>query len=367
MLMNVMADENTPVRKIPTTGGKTILAQDPGSAQGSHWKNYPIVANAPTTTTQTKTSTPTNSSTPTAASTPVAQETYSGGGESYDGGGGGGFDFAAYLAELLAERQRRADEAYERNMKRIADAYNSAAANLKSNYDSTETRLGVSRDQSLSDVNKDAEDSLRQAYINNMLTKKNMGQRLSAMGYNGGAAESTMASLENNYGNSRTSIGDTLNNNINKLNMNYGDNLANALQSYNTAMSDLDQQRMQLEMQAEAQRQNALDSLYSSFGGFMGGTDSAYLSALQSALSSMGNYSYTPKVATNDFVPGQAQQAASAAQGANMSKYLAQARLQRSNGATEQSIKNMLFDAVDKGDIDIYSLYNILKQLQAGT
>lgn len=365
MLYAVGAKDTDPYVKKTNAGGKTTLVQDPSSyyVNKGYTNLQNVNANA-VSKTQPKASTPTAAATPSAAQS----ESYSGGGESYGGeGGGASFDFATYLAELLAERQRRADEAYERNMKRIADAYNSAAANLKSNYDSTETRLGVSRDQSLSDVNKDAEDSLRQAYINNMLTKKNMGQRLSAMGYNGGAAESTMASLENNYGNSRTSIGDTLNNNINKLNMNYGDNLANALQSYNTAMSDLDQQRMQLEMQAEAQRQNALDSLYSSFGGFMGGSDSAYLSALQSALSSMGNYSYTPTVATNDFVPGQAQQAASAAQSANMSKYLAQARLQRSNGAKEQEIKNTLFDAVDKGDIDIYSLYNILKQLQAGT
>ena len=359
MLYNIMGDETTPVKKVTNAGGRTTLVQDPSNYYPGKNLNP-----QPTYSTPTKTSTPTATATP--AATPVQQEVYYGGGESYDGGGGG-FDWGAYLAELLAERQRRADEAYERNMKRIADAYNSAAANLKSNYDSTESRLNASRDQSMGDVNKDAEASLRQAYINNMLTKKNLNQRLSAMGYNGGATESTMAQMENNYGNSRTNINDTLNNNISKLDMNYGDNLANALQSYNTAMSDLDQKKMQIEMQAEAQRQSAMDSIYNNFSGLLGGSDSSYLTALQNALSNMSSYSYTPSAATNTFVPGQAQQAASAAQNANYAKYLAQAQLDRSNGVSTDTIKKQLFNAVRNGDIDIDNLFDILNQLRAAS
>ena len=271
------------------------------------------------------------------------------------------FDWGAYYAQLKAEAQARADEAYQRNMERIASAYNSASGNLKSNYSSTVGRLNAARDKSFGDVNKDAERSLQEAYINNMLTKKNLNQRLSAMGYNGGATESTMASLANQYGNSRNGINETLNDNISNLDMTYGDNLAAALQSFNSAMSNLDLQRMQLEMQAENARQNALESSMSaSFG-----MDSSYLSALQAALKNQSAYQYDPTAATNNFVAGQAQQAQSAADSANYSKYLAQAQLQASQGASSNAIQTNLFNAVRNGQLDINSLYNILSQLRS--
>jgi len=270
------------------------------------------------------------------ASQSASRPNYSGGTTTKTGGTTGGtiptvdntpaFDWGAYYAELSAQAQARANAAYERNMGRIADAYGSAAGSLRSNYDSTVERLNAARDKSMSDVNTDAEKSLQEAYLNNMLTKKNLNQRLSAMGYNGGASESTMAQLANNYGNSRTGINETLNKNINDLNMTYGDNLAAALQSYNSAMANLDLQKMQLEMQAENARQNAEASSMSA--GF--GIDSSYLSALQAALTNQANYQYDPSVATNDFVAGNVQQAQSTADANNYAKKLAQLMLEAS-------------------------------------
>lgn len=358
MLYAVGARDDSPYVKKTNAGGKTTLVQDPSSYyvnqgyQNLQNKNANAVSSGGSSATK-------------ASSTPSS----GGGGSSTSvsvggGGGGGGFDLAAYLAELQAQRQAAANAAYERNMARIASAYNSAAGNLKSNYNSTESRLNAARDQSMGDVNTDAEKSLQQAYINKMLTNKNLNQRLSAMGYNGGATESTMAQLENNYGNSRNNINTTLNDNINKLNMTYGDNLANALQSYNSAMSNLDMQRMQLEMEAENARQNAIASNMSSFASMMGG-DSSYLAALQSALQNQQNYTYDATKATNDFVAGNAQQAASASQGANYAKYLAQAQLEAANGANRSSVINMLFNAVSSGDLDLNSAYEIINKYYA--
>ena len=70
-------------------------------------------------------------------------------------------------------------------------------------------------------------------------------------------------------------------------------------------------------------------------------------------------------MATNDFVPGQAQQAEGAAQGGNYAKWLAQAQLQASQGASASTIQNNLFNAVRNGQLDIDSLYNILSQLRS--
>lgn len=272
-----------------------------------------------------------------------------------------GFDIGAYYAQLAAEAQAKADAAYQRNMERISSAYGSAADSLSGNYNSTVSRLNAARDKSMGDVRGDAEKSLQEAYINNMLTRKNLNQRLSAMGYNGGATETTMAGLENQYGNSRTGINETLNKNLSDLNMTYGDNLAAALQSYNSAKANLDLQRMQLEMQAENARQNAEASSMSAYMNI----DSGYLNALQAALKNQAAYQYDPTQATNQFVAGNAQQAASASEGANYSKYLAQAQLQASQGASTSTIRNNLFNAVQSGEIGIDTLYNILSQLRA--
>ena len=260
------------------------------------------------------------------------------------------FDWEAYMLQLQREAQARADAAYQRNMERIASAYGSAASSLQGNYDSTVGRLNAAKNKSLGDVNTDAEKSLQEAYINNMLTRKNLNQRLSAMGYNGGATETTMANLENQYGSSRTGINETLNRNISDLNMTYGDNLAAALQSYNSAMANLDLQRMQMEMQAENARQNAMDSSMSaSFG-----MDSSYLSALQAALKNQANYSYDPTKATNDYVAGQVQQAQPTSESNAYALWMAQqllgggtnstdvSRYLQSKGYTAQTINDIL-------------------------
>lgn len=247
-----------------------------------------------------------------------------------EGTGYSGGDYYSLLAAQLAAQKAAAQESYNRNMSRIADAYGSAAGSLRGNYDSTVDRLNAARDKSMGDVKGDAEKSLQEAYINNMLSKKNLNQRLSAMGYNGGATESTMASLSNNYGNSRTDINETLNRNIADLEQTYGDNLASALQSYNTAMANLNMQRMQLENQAEQALSNAMTGSMSGIGSLLS-MDQSYLSALNNALANQGAYTYDPTAATNAFVAGQAQQAANANAGTNYAKLQAQQNLSASD------------------------------------
>ena len=241
------------------------------------------------------------------------------------------FDWGAYMAQLRAEQMAKAQAAYERNMSRIADAYGSAANSLRGNLDSSISRLNAARDKSMNDVNSDAEDSLRQAYINNMMTRKNLNQRLSAMGYNGGATETTMSSLENQYGKSRSGINETLNKNIANLDMTYGDNLAQAQQAYNSAMANLYLQRMQMEMQAE----NALNNAETSAVNASMNIDGSYMSALQAALANQNNYAYDASQATNNFVAGNARQAESASGGTEYARWMAQQLLSGSNNAND--------------------------------
>lgn len=255
--------------------------------------------------------------------------------------GNSGLDYYSLLSQQLAAQRAQREAAYNRNMSRIASAYDQAAGNLRGNYDSTVERLNAARDKSMGEVRGDAEKSLREAYINNMLSRRGLNQRLSAMGYNGGATESTMAGLENNYGNSRLGINETLNKNIADLEQVYGDNLAEALQSYNQAMSSLGMQRMSLENAAENALNSGSASDMSGIGSLLN-MDQSYLNALANTLQKQGNYAYDQSKATNDFVAGQVQQAQNNEAANNYAKALAQAQLlEQQGGATDSKLINL--------------------------
>lgn len=270
----------------------------------------------------------------------------------------GGLDLAAYYNSLAAQGQAAADAAYENNMARISEMYNNVAGNLGNNYNSAVSRLKAARDRSLKDVNTDAENSLRQAYINNELTKRNLNQRLSAMGYNGGATESTMADLANEYSRSRGGINTTRNSNIADLNQTYGDNLAAALQAYNSAMNNLEMQRMSLENAAENARANAAAS---SVSGSLS-VDSGYITALQNALQNQSAYQYDPSQATNDYVAGNVQQAQSASDGTSYAKWLQEMQQLAANGQGA-NIQSTLFNAIRNGDLDLNAAYRIMNSI----
>lgn len=266
----------------------------------------------------------------------------------------------AEAARLAALRQA-ANEAYERNMSRIENSYNNAAGNLRSNYDSTVDRLNAAREKSLGEVNTDAEKSLQEAYINNMLTRRNLNQRLAAMGYNGGATETTMGSLENQYGASRAGINEALNKSIANLDQTYGDNLAGALQSYNSAMSNLGLQRMQLENAAENARNNLEASYRPSTENLA--MDQNYVNALKSVLARQGQYTFDPTKATNEYVAGNAQQAQSASQGSNYNKLLEQLKLDVQKGATVRQVEERAFEAMERGELALTDVANLFADL----
>jgi len=276
-------------------------------------------------------------------------------------GYGAMLDAAALYNAQMAQQQAAAEAAYNNSMARIAAAYGNISNNIQGNYDSSVGRLKSARDKSLREVNVDAEDSLRQAYINNELNKRNLNQRLSAMGYNGGATESTMANLANEYANSRTDINKVLNRNIKDLEQTYGDNLATALQAYNTAMNNLDMQRLQMENAAEQARANMVTST-PGFESLLT-MDQNYLTALQNALAGQAGFTFTNTEATNEFNPASVQQAVSTADATNYAKALSQAEMWANQGDSAQNIVNKLYSQVGTGGLDLMTVAQIRQQL----
>lgn len=164
--------------------------------------------------------------------------------------------YDVYMNTLAAKAQ----DAYNRNMGVVNDLYKSAADRLNENYDESVGILDRNNANNRNAINADAENAMRQAYINNMLSRKSLQQAMTAQGLNGGATETTRASMENNYGNARNNIDRTRNKNLADLLMQYENNLAGLRQQLNSGLSDLDERRMGYAMQINDKLQSQLDN-----------------------------------------------------------------------------------------------------------
>lgn len=129
------------------------------------------------------------------------------------------YDPAAEYMEALRRQQEQylqmIREQEEAQRKAREEAYNTAAAQQKSNYD-----------YASGNVNSATNDALREAYINRMLTERNLQQQLTAQGLNGGASETTTASMYNNYANARNQLERERQNQIGSLSNIYQNNMA---------------------------------------------------------------------------------------------------------------------------------------------
>lgn len=170
-------------------------------------------------------------------------------------------NYSALVASY--ENQARDPNGYLNDLKNAAlNAYNSSLSQLNNSYNQqinslanilnqTKGQLEGNYNNARSSINQEAENYLRQAYINNMLSQKNLGQQLTAQGLSGGASESTLAGMANNYGNIRNNINTATNNSITSLLNNYNNSLADANQAYASAVDAAQQQRAKYAMQLE--------------------------------------------------------------------------------------------------------------------
>lgn len=214
-----------------------------------------------------------------------------------------GFDYASQLANMYAQQQAQAqayaaqqraaaESAYRAGMERLGQAWDTKTGALKDNLNSTLANLQRQYDSSKNEVNADANKSLREAYINYMLNKKNLNQNLTAQGIGGGAAESTMAGMYNNYGNSRNNINTTLNDNLTSLENTYQGNISNANQQYNSAYANALSDYLNYQNQLEQNLANSIVGSYGNMVNSLGSLDSGYTNALYDLLQKQAAYEY---------------------------------------------------------------------------
>ena len=161
-------------------------------------------------------------------------------------------DAAARRAEELArQKQQAAQAAYDKNMGYLNEAYANRSNLLQQNYNDALAQLQASYDSGARGVNRNADSAQQQAYINYMMSKRDLPQALAAQGLTGGMSESALAGMYNSYGNNRNTIDRGRNESLAALLDTLNSNRSSALQSYNSQLSAAEQQKMAYQMQLE--------------------------------------------------------------------------------------------------------------------
>lgn len=203
------------------------------------------------------------------------------------------------LASYQQAQREAAQNAYNSNMAALQAAYNAKITNLDKSLSNAKDQLLSQYDYSKQGINSDASRALQEAYVNKMLSQKNMQQQLTAQGLSGGASESSMAGLINNYGNARNEIDLARNDNLSSLEQTYNSNLADVLQNYYNAKIAADESRLGYQMQFENALANNAVSSYGDLHNAMANLDSSYLSAMQNALANQAAYNAKTVTASN--------------------------------------------------------------------
>lgn len=252
--------------------------------------------------------------------------------------------YQRYLDDL----RNQANTAYNLNMERIRQAYDSNRRTIDDVYSGSQSQLQNAYDKSARGVRDDSEQALRESYINYMMSRKNLGQELSALGLNGGEAETTLGSLLNNYGNSRNAIETTRNKNLSNLGDALQSGLAQAQQSYSSALQSLINNRLNAENAAENARQNLLANFATNLSD-LSISNEPYINAIKSLAETVTGVPITATQATNPYEGTSIRQGGAPftpASGNPYARFIAQANMMRQGGSSDDDIKNYLFGAV---------------------
>ena len=196
---------------------------------------------------------------------------YGGGGRStrsssiYGNGGLGDLDLST-LYDLFNSRLNEYDnnynslidslmEMYGLNSSNLEDSYAQLLNALGLNYADTEGLLRSQYENSQSELENSRRRQLQEAYIARMMQQRNLGDQLDALGLTGGASETMLANLLNNYNNNRASVEEQIRSSLRDILNNYMTNQTSARQRYNDALIDAQQRQLNA-------RQSLMNNLY---------------------------------------------------------------------------------------------------------
>lgn len=196
----------------------------------------------------------------------------------------------AALQQNQQAQQALVEQVYQNNLNNLNSAYGNSVNNLGNTLNGTLGQLEQNYNYSADQLNSTADNALRQAYINRMLAEKNLEQRLNAQGLTGGAAESAVAQLLNNYGSARNSIETQRANDLADLLNTYQNNSNSARSQYNDALNNLIAQNYGYQRQLQNDLANGVIGTYDDLYGALNSGYNTYANAMQGlAANQVGN------------------------------------------------------------------------------
>lgn len=170
------------------------------------------------------------------------------------------------LYELLNQRLGEYDANYNNLLANLNDTYANALNALGLNYADTESLLNSQLANSRNELEEARKRQLQEAYISRKMGEKNLADQLAAYGLSGGATESVLADMRNNYANNRNTVEQNVQNSLRDLLLNYLTNLSNARQRYNENLYNAENSRVNALNDAanyrSQQRAGAYEDLY---------------------------------------------------------------------------------------------------------
>ena len=173
----------------------------------------------------------------------------------------GELDISA-LYDLLNQRRGEYDANYTSLLDLLANHYGDLLNSLGINYSDTEALLNNQFTNSKNELEAARRRALQEAYISRMMQEKSLADQLDAYGLTGGASESVMANINNNYANNRYAVEENLQNNLRDLLQKYLENLSGARERYNNSLMNAQNNRYNALVDAAQTRTNARANAY---------------------------------------------------------------------------------------------------------
>ena len=159
------------------------------------------------------------------------------------------------LYALLNSRLQEYENNYNTLMQNLLNQYNSNSASIESEYanalkalganlSDTENLLRSQYDTSQNTLEEQRRRALQEAYIQRMMEQKSLSDTLADYGLSGGATESVLSNLLNNYRGNRNSIENNATVALRDLLEKYNSNVASARERYNTALQQTQNNRL---------------------------------------------------------------------------------------------------------------------------
>lgn len=159
-----------------------------------------------------------------------------------------------YLRELMEQMLGEYDTNYNSLLETLLSQYNSNTENINSQYENALNALGLNLEEiknvlqgnynnSQEALEEQRRRELQEAYIRKMMDQKEMAESLAGYGLSGGATESVLANLLNNYRGNRNTINTNIDTSLKELLANYLGEVSSAQQNYNTALSEMENKK----------------------------------------------------------------------------------------------------------------------------